>query len=346
VVQLAAQAADGARKLVKQGVLQGFSGVTSLIPPPGQQREALDWLDKERASGLNLARIRTTFAQAAAEQGLRMDPFEPGFDLLGQAVSLSGPVTAEDFRGSKQTQLLLDRFLKKTDRGWKGAVYLTPAGNKWRREAPPETLRLAATLGPNAVLTGTNVVNQTVRREVLEDAWMAGTLGFILVAILLWLDFRTLRHTLMALAPLVVGILWMVGAMSAFGIQMNFINVFVTTMIIGIGVDYGVHVLHRYLEVRDLPDDEYERGILETGKAVVAAALSTIVGFGSITFSHYPGLISTGKVAILGALSTSLVAVTLLPTLLSWRREVRRKNQPATAATEVTAAAKASGTSS
>ena len=98
-------------------------------------------------------------------------------------------------------------------------------------------------------------------------------------------------------------------------------------------------------EVNDppAPDEEYERGILETGKAVVAAALSTIVGFGSITFSHYPGLISTGKVAILGALCTSLVAITLRPTVLSWRREVRRKNQPAMSAT---AAASSAGTSS
>ena len=106
---------------------------------------------------------------------------------------------------------------------------------------------------------------------------------------------------------------------------MNFMNIFVTTMIIGIGVDYGVHVLHRYLEVRDLPDAEFEQGLQETGKAVVAAALSTIVGFGSITFSHYPALISTGKVAILGTLSTSLIAITLLPTFLSWRRDVQKK---------------------
>jgi hypothetical protein len=84
-------------------------------------------------------------------------------------------------------------------------------------------------------------------------------------------------------------------------------------------------VLHRYLEVRDLSDEEFEKGIQETGKAVVAAACSTIVGFGSIALSHYPGLISTGKVATLGALCTSLVAITLLPTFLSWRRETRKR---------------------
>jgi uncharacterized protein len=112
---------------------------------------------------------------------------------------------------------------------------------------------------------------------------------------------------------------------------MNFINIFVTTMIIGIGVDYGVHLLHRFQEVQDLPRAEFESGIVETGKAVVAASVSTIFGFGSIMFSHYPGLVSTGKVAILGALSTCLVSITLVPAVLSWRydrRQRRRKGIP------------------
>jgi uncharacterized protein len=349
VVELAARATAGARKLVDQGALYGFSGVTSLIPPPEQQRAVLDWLEQERNGALNLARIRATFADAAAREGLRVEPFAPGFELLGQAIRLSGPIGVQDFRGSKQTQLLLDRFLKQTGRGWRGAVYLYPAGNRWRREPPPGALQLAQKLGPRAVLTGTNVVNQTVRREVLADAWVAGGVGYIAVAILLWLDFRTLRHTVMALAPLTVGIVWMVGSMSLLGIQMNFINIFVTTMIIGIGVDYGIYVLHRYLEVRDRSDGEYESGLQETGKAVVAAALSTTVGFGSITISHYPGLVSTGQVAALGAVCTSLVAITLLPTFLSWRREIRKKDQKTASARRATssmAAERTSGTSS
>lgn len=321
VIELSDRAADGARRLVRQGILYGYSGVTSLIPSPGKQRETLDWLQRERAGALDLGRIRATFADALNREGLRLEPFEPGLGLLEQAIRLPGPIGLADFRQSHQTELLLQRFLKETPGGWKAAVYLYPPANRWRREAPPEAIKLAHDLGPKVVLAGTNVINQRVRSQVLQDAWVAGILGFLLVALLLWLDFRSLWWTLLALAPLTVGILWMVGAMVLLGIQMNFINIFVTTMIIGIGVDYGVHVLHRYREVRNRPDEEFEAGLLETGKAVVAASLSTIVGFGSITFSHYPGLQSTGKVAILGALSTSLVAITLLPALLSLLRD-------------------------
>jgi predicted RND superfamily exporter protein len=324
VIDLAARADAGARKLVETGTLYGYSSVTSLIPPPQRQREALGWIGREQGGALDLGRIRSRFAEAVAAEGMRLEPFEPGLELLEKAIRLPGPIGYADFARSKQTQILLDRFLKQTDRGWKSAVYLYPPDNRWRREAPPDALRLAHDLGPQAALAGTNVVNQRVREEVVRDAWMAGILGYVLVALLLWIDLRSLRHTFMALVPLSVGLVWMVGGMVALSTPMNFINIFVTTMIIGIGVDYGVHVLHRFLEVRDLPQEEFESGIVETGKAVVAAALSTIVGFGSIIFSHYPGLQTTGKVAILGTLSTSLIAITLLPAVLSWRYERRR----------------------
>lgn len=325
VIALAARASEGAEKLVRQGVLYGYSGVTSLIPPPDRQREALEWLARGRQGTLDMDRVRATFTQAAAAQGMRPEAFEGGLDLLAQAVNLPGPIRVEDFQQAGQTELLLDRFLQKTDKGWKGAVYLYPPANRWRREAPPEVWRLAEQLGPQVALAGTNVVNQVVRRTVIQDAWVASILGFLLVEILLWLDFRSIRQTLFATAPLLIGLVWMAGAMVALGIEMNFINIFVTTMIIGLGVDYGVHVLHRYREIRDLPDAEFERGLLETGKAVMAAAISTIWGFGSIMFSSYPGLISTGKVAILGTLACSIVTIALLPAVLSWRRERRMK---------------------
>jgi hypothetical protein len=92
-------------------------------------------------------------------------------------------------------------------------------------------------------------------------------------------------------------------------------------MIIGIGVDYGIHMLHRYRELARESSVVLEDGLVETGKAIVLAALSTTVGFGSLSFSHYPGLQSMGKVAILGAISTALVAITVLPAYLILMRD-------------------------
>jgi predicted RND superfamily exporter protein len=327
VLELSDRATVGAKRLVDQGILYGFSGATSLVPPERQQKEALDWLARERSGDLDLNRIRATFAQSLAAEGMRLEAFEPGLKLLEEAVRLDRPIGIADFAGQQQTKLLLDRYLRKTDRGWRAAVYLYPPANRWRREAPPEAIRMVERLGPRARLAGVNLVNETVRAMVLRDAWIAGVLGFVLVSIILWIDFRSLRLVLLALTPLLAGMTLMMGGMVALDIPINFINIFVTTMIIGIGVDYGIYILHRYGEVKGLSRAEIGAALRETGKAVAAAAASTIVGFGSIIFSHYPGLRSTGKVAILGAFFTSMVAVTLLPAFLIWREVWRSRGQ-------------------
>ncbi len=334
------QAAVGARKLAKEGVILGYSGLTSLVPSPRRQREALAWLEKQRASGLlDTDRITADFHRALAEEGMRPEPFDRGLELFAQALSVHREIPPQEFAAQGQTGQFLDRYLQQVSPaeggGWVSVVYLYPPNNRWRRAPPPQAVKLAADLGPHVVLTGPNVVNQRMRERVRRDAVVAAVLGFLLVGVLLWIDFRRLRDVLLSLTPLLVGLVWMLGGMALFEIKMNFMNVFVTTMIIGIGVDYGVHAVHRYRESRDLRvevgdplahRDRMERlngGFLETGKAIVVASLSTVVGFGSLATSRYPGLRSTGYVAVLGALSTALVAITLLPAYLALRERRR-----------------------
>jgi hypothetical protein len=328
-IALADRAAEGARRMVDDGVLHGFGGVTSLIPPPAQQAAVLDWLERQRAGALGFERIEGTFRRELTAEGLRFEAFAEGLALLEEALGHDRPLGVGDYLGSPETEALLERFIKPTNGGWKSVVYLYPPENHYRREPPPQAVALADELGPGAALTGTNVLNQHVRARVLPDAWLAGALGLLLVAVLLWIDFRTVRHTLLSLTPLAVGIVWMLAAMAGLGIPLNFMNIFVTTMIIGIGVDYGLHVLHRYREARDQGEAELRRALVETGNAIVVAALSTICGFGSLAFSHYPALRSMGYVAILGAAATALVAISLLPAFLAFIRGRGNSGRPA-----------------
>ena len=270
-----------------------------------------------------MQRIRRVFAETALEEGLRVEPFESGLELLDKAISRDRTVAMDDFDQVSQARSLLDRYLHETEEGWKSVVYLFPKGTLWRREAPPGAVQLADRLGPKAVLTGANVVSSFLRRTVLHDAVVAAVLGFLVVGLLLWLDYRRLWDTILTLVPLLVGLVWMLGGMVLMGANMNFMNIFVSTMIIGIGVDYGIHMIHRYRELGEQSEEELMAGFVETGKAIVLAALSTTVGFGSLSLSHYPGLQSMGKVAILGALSTGLVAITLLPAYLLLRYRKR-----------------------
>ena len=119
----------------------------------------------------------------------------------------------------------------------------------------------------------------------------------------------------------------MLGLMALLGLQFNFMNIFVGLMIIGVGTDYAVYMLHRY---RESPDD-FPRTAPETGKAVVMAALTAIVGYGSFALSHYPGLRSIGYASFFGILFSGLAAITLLPAILILqRRKKTEMNEKAT----------------
>lgn len=321
VLDLADQAARGAQPMLDSGELYRVDSISTLIPSPERQQEVLAWLEEQRHGGLEPESLRVRFDATLREQGLAPAAFQEGLDLLVEALSADRPITVGDLEEVDSTARLLSRYLRQTEDGWKSVVYLYPPQDKWRREPPPEAEVLARTLGPQVQLTGVNVVSRALRTQVWFDAVLAAILGTLSVAFLLWLDYRRIGDTLLSLVPLAIGIVWMLGTMVILGMKINFMNIFVTTMIIGIGVDYGVHMLHRRRELEHAGLDQLRSGLSETGRAIAMAAVTTSVGFGSLSLSHYPGLRSIGFVAILGAVATALVAITLLPGYIALLRE-------------------------
>lgn len=321
VLELARAASEAAERRVAAGTLGGYDAVTRVLPPIEQQRDALAWLASERATGrVDARRILATSESAFAAEGLRLAPFRQGLDLLARALEPEGPVTREAILALPQGAAILDRYLRQTPDGWTSVVKIYNLPGRPKREVPQAALDLATELGPNARLTGINVLSRSLRGDIRRDAVVSALIGVVLVALLLWGDFRELRACGLALLPLALGILWMVGAMVALDLRMNFMNIFVITMIIGIGVDYGIHVLHRYREEAGHPEGDVRAALEETVRGVALAALTTVVGFGSLATSHYPGLVSMGAVAILGTIATGLVAIAVVPAWLAWRR--------------------------
>ena len=321
------RAAQAARALVEEGVLTGVDSISTVLPSASRQREVLDWLSRAREGELDPPQIRSRFEESLVRAGLRPEPFGEGLDLFEAALSVSDPIQIDEIEAEPQSRRLIERYLRQAGTEWRSVVYLYPPPKVWRRDAPPQAIALAEELGPDVTLTGGNVVSSVLRKSIVEDATIGVAVGFVLVAILLWIDYRRVSDTILSLAPLVMGIIWMLGIMAMAGIAMNFMNIFVTTMIIGIGVDYGVHQIHRFREIQRRGHGRLDLEVVETGRAIALAALSTMVGFGSLSLSHYPGLRSMGQVAILGALTTCLIALTVLPAYLELRgrrREVGR----------------------
>jgi predicted RND superfamily exporter protein len=84
-------------------------------------------------------------------------------------------------------------------------------------------------------------------------------------------------------------------------------------MLVGTATDYAVYMIQRY----DESPEEFPENATETGRAVVLAALMSIVGFASFAISHYPGVRSIGVAAVAGITLSCLASITLLPALLA-----------------------------
>jgi hypothetical protein len=88
-------------------------------------------------------------------------------------------------------------------------------------------------------------------------------------------------------------------------------------MIVGIGIDDGVHLVNTFKQAKN---DNMLEEVSQTGRAVILTSLTTLVGFGSIALSHYPGLRSMGYVASIGisaCLFASIIVLALIFRIIS-----------------------------
>ena len=304
-------AASDIAPLVANKTVASSQSIATFIPPPAQQAAVMRELAAGSGDRFNFARIDKTFRAALAENGFRPEVYDDYMNLFAQTLAPKEQISLDTLQ-DPQLQALTSRFVKKTKDGWMSVTYLYPAGGKWPREVPQSLLALSDRNG--GILTGINLVSGTLRRIVRADAVRSTIIGLVAVIVIMLLSFRRLGPAFLTFVPFLAGAVAMLGLMAMLGLQFNFMNIFVGLMIIGCGTDYAVYILHRYRE----DPSAFARTAPETGKAVVMAALTTIVGYGSFALSHYPGLRSIGYASFFGILFSGLGAITLLPAILTW----------------------------
>jgi hypothetical protein len=157
-----------------------------------------------------------------------------------------------------------------------------------------------------------------------EDGKLATGLALVVIFLILLGDFRTLRKASLALVPLVIGTIWMLGTMELTGLQITMVNIMAIPLIIGIGIDDGVHIIHRYqIEGRD----QHQTVFASTGRAILLTSLTTMLGFGSLTFATYRGLGSMGSALFIGVGTCFLATVLVIPAVMGIVERVKGKKE-------------------
>ena len=157
--------------------------------------------------------------------------------------------------------------------------------------------------------TGMAPVMRELIRVIGNDGKNAALLTILVVFLLLWIDFRKIKYAILAMIPLVTGFVWMVGLMKLLGMQLTIVNVMGLPMIIGIGIDYGVHVVHRW---RIEETGKVNKIFASTGKAILLSAITTMLAFGSLIFSIWRGFGSLGGAMFIGVGACFLSTVIIL----------------------------------
>jgi predicted RND superfamily exporter protein len=149
----------------------------------------------------------------------------------------------------------------------------------------------------------------------------AGALAVVLVLALLTIWMRSLYDALLCIVPVALGFGAVLAAMELTEHTLNAANIIVLPLMFGIGVDSGVHVVHRF---RQHPTTRPLGLAHGTGKGITVTCLTTVIGFGAMLLARHRGIQSLGLVMALGITLTLIACLVVLPAWLELRAKRAR----------------------
>lgn len=229
-------------------------------------------------------------------------------DLLSRLHTLRTMANPEPPRLSDLPEGLVTRFVGQSN---KYLLKIYSKADIWDMDAMRQFVRQVRSVDARA--TGnplqTYFASLQMKRSYEQAAWYA----LAAILIVLYLDFRSLGYTLLAMVPLGLGMLQLFGILGLLDIPLNPANMIVLPLILGIGIDDGVHVVHDFRRQRG----RY-RMSPSTASAVLITSLTTMVGFGSLMIASHRGLQSLGRVLTIGVSCCLFTSLVMLPAVLTW----------------------------
>jgi len=171
-----------------------------------------------------------------------------------------------------------------------------------------------AVRGVEPSATGLPIVILESGHTVVKAFMQAFSYAFIFIVIILILLLRNVKDTALVLLPLIYAGILTGAATVLLRIPFNFANIIALPLFLGIGVDNGIHVVHRARSGASTLTD----GLLgsSTSRAVFYSALTTVISFGGLAFSRHRGMASMGYMLIIGIVLTVVATLFVLPLLL------------------------------
>ncbi|MDW5289641.1 efflux RND transporter permease subunit [Formosa sp. PL04] len=181
-----------------------------------------------------------------------------------------------------------------------------------------EALHLPETL----YYTGSPMLVTYISELMKSDLTKLLPLAFLVIALILFLSFRTISGVVLPLLTAVISIIWSLGLMGLLGYSMSMISNNIPIILLAIGSAYAIHVINRINQLRA----ENRPNTVQTALAyvlvpVILAATTTVIGFVSFIFGAYLEMIvDFGVFTALGTLFACLLSIFFVPAIMSFNK--------------------------
>ncbi|TFG57303.1 MAG: hypothetical protein E4H30_00955 [Methanomassiliicoccus sp.] len=190
--------------------------------------------------------------------------------------------------------------------------------------------------GLTAVVTGEIILTQMIMKELnaSQTQSLITTLvaSLLIMTLVMWLLRRSYVLGALATIPVALCVVWMWGTMYSVGIPMNVMTLMIASLTVGMGVTYGIHITHRFVEeIHEHEDIEMavDNAVGKTGVSLLGAAMTTVVGFGIIAFSILPPIQEFGLITAIAITYSFVASVFVLPAFLVIWAKARAKRKAA-----------------
>lgn len=181
---------------------------------------------------------------------------------------------------------------------------------------------LADDAGLDARFTGRELIQKRSEDLILESILLSTAIAFALVLVVLGAVLRSFRATATAFLPLLVVLVWQFGFMAAVGVPLNPVTGVTTAMVIGVGIDFSLHLVHRsrnLLKGGMNPRAAAVATLRSVGQPVLAGAVTTVAAFILLSFSENSQVAQFGRVAAVVVASAMVVSLGLVPIVVTGR---------------------------
>ena len=290
--------------IVLSGIMEQVESLRTDVLDPREQQEILWNFGQSRDS------LRRMTDQEYQQRVGQFQQLLAG-EMLGRLHLIHFAANPEPPELSDLPESLVSRYVGQKSGKFLMRIYSTT--EIWSMEHLKVFIDKVKKVDPN--ITGNPIQTYEASLQIQRSYQISAVYALIAALLLVYLDFRSIKYVFLAIVPLIFGSIQCYGLLGLLDIPLNPANCIVLPLILGIGIDDGIHLVHNYRLQQSNGTGRYQMPD-SLAMSIVITTLTTAIGFGSLMIADHRGLQSLGRVLVIGISCCTFSSLIIMPAIL------------------------------